>query len=359
MVGFTPKTPAQPLRVHDFDAMMHFLRRQLAATDQAVRAASAADHQTDHPAVDLEAGAAHPVNPSSASGAAGGAGAESGFRFDGVRLQMLKIEGRIERKRNLRLAEARPAFGPQGGGSSSGARRVTSKWTRVRSVATRPPAPTPGSMDSGSFSEAPGDLLGTPTPPPPSLPPPTSGQPSQPSPPPPAAARAQVPALARPRARTFDSLGSFMTDRPPHSHDHHHVEFSEPPGPGSRGGGSQQRGGSGSAGGGGGGVDGAGHVGGRSAWRVARALAPTLEEMLEVEQAAAQEAELLVLAGEAGSAEAAQAADLAAKVDVRAQGAAFLVVVRPDAPDLSKALYRIRNATGHHTLCFRQADCEE
>ena len=46
------------------------------------------------------------------------------------------------------------------------------------------------------------------------------------------------------------------------------------------------------------------------------------------------------------------------KVEVRAQGAAFLMLVRPVTPH-SPILHRIANRTHQHTLLFRQIDCDE
>ncbi len=52
------------------------------------------------------------------------------------------------------------------------------------------------------------------------------------------------------------------------------------------------------------------------------------------------------------------AKDVAAKVDVRPQGNSLLVVVRP-VNALNPFLYRVINNSAHHTLYFRQSDCEE
>ena len=43
---------------------------------------------------------------------------------------------------------------------------------------------------------------------------------------------------------------------------------------------------------------------------------------------------------------------------MRAQGSCFLLVVRPVTAD-NPVLYRVRNASRHHTLYYRQADCDE
>ena len=50
--------------------------------------------------------------------------------------------------------------------------------------------------------------------------------------------------------------------------------------------------------------------------------------------------------------------DLPLKVEVRAQGASYMIVVRPVTADNS-VMYRIRNDTEHHSVFFRQVDCDE
>ena len=52
------------------------------------------------------------------------------------------------------------------------------------------------------------------------------------------------------------------------------------------------------------------------------------------------------------------AEDFHVRVDLRAQGASFLMVIRP-VTEANPVLYRVKNETCHHTLCFRQSDCDE
>lgn len=76
---------------------------------------------------------------------------------------------------------------------------------------------------------------------------------------------------------------------------------------------------------------------------------PSLENML---------AAMRLIAAEKTTAASTAVEEARVSVDVRNQGASFLVIIRP-LKTVGHALYRLRNETAYHTLFYRQADCEE
>jgi hypothetical protein len=90
----------------------------------------------------------------------------------------------------------------------------------------------------------------------------------------------------------------------------------------------------------------------------AAAAATTAAVVVGANAVVASNADFLASVAAAAAAKVAEVPDLPVKVDVRAQGSSFLIVVRPVTAD-NPLMYRVKNETSHHMLYYRQVDCEE